>query len=483
MLGYLPAKFKHPLPASRSRPTTSGATSRGRTRRSCRPSPTTIRARDPGRAARHGRRRAQRLVRMRTRKRRILITGLSTLLGRPARAGARARPRRRDDHRRRPPTTRRSSSSARSSSASATARAASAGSSQAAEIDTVVDTRLVVDSIVSRAARRAREQRHRDDEHPRGVRRARLAGAQGRLQVQRALLRLRARRPGVLHRGDGRARTRRARRSSATSSRPSAPSREFAPRNPDVTVTVLRFANGLGPDAARPRTRRSSACPWCPAILGFDPRYQFIHEDDIVGVPASTRCATTCDGVYNGARRRRARAQRGREPARQAARAGAAAVGDRRSRPAALRPGRRAHPAGDARPAALRARRWTTASSRRPATASATRRARRCIKLREHLRLRRCIVGDRSEPYRYEREVEEFLRCSPSVRPAARRPDPAPTNLPPGERRGASPAQGSGGLRRPATQTSSSLYCPHWSPRRWPSSRPTRARTPRGPRS
>ena len=37
-LGYLPAKFQHPLPASRSRPT-SGATSRGTTRRWCRRSP------------------------------------------------------------------------------------------------------------------------------------------------------------------------------------------------------------------------------------------------------------------------------------------------------------------------------------------------------------------------------------------------------------------------------------------------------------
>ena len=51
-------------------------------------------------------------------------------------------------------------------------------------------------------ARGARDQRDRDDEHPRGLRRAGLARAQGRLQVLRALLRLRARRPGVLHRGD-----------------------------------------------------------------------------------------------------------------------------------------------------------------------------------------------------------------------------------------------------------------------------------------
>ena len=30
-----------------------------------------------------------------------------------------------------------------------------------------------------------------------------------------------------------------------------------------------------------------------PTILGFDPRYQFVHEDDIVGA-LGTRCARTC---------------------------------------------------------------------------------------------------------------------------------------------------------------------------------------------
>jgi UDP-glucose 4-epimerase len=57
----------------------------------------------------------------------------------------------------------------------------------------------------------------------------------------------------------------------------------FAERNPSVTVTTLRFCNGLGPDL---ETSHSAllALPAVPGILGFDPRYQFIHEDDIVGV-------------------------------------------------------------------------------------------------------------------------------------------------------------------------------------------------------
>jgi len=57
----------------------------------------------------------------------------------------------------------------------------------------------------------------------------------------------------------------------------------FATRNAGVTVTTLRFCNGLGPDL---RTTHSAllGLPAVPGILGFDPRYQFIHEDDIVGV-------------------------------------------------------------------------------------------------------------------------------------------------------------------------------------------------------
>ncbi|CAA9466939.1 MAG: hypothetical protein AVDCRST_MAG13-123, partial [uncultured Solirubrobacteraceae bacterium] len=53
------------------------------------------------------------------------------------------------------------------------------------------------------AAAGPREQRHRDDERARGVRRPRLVRPQGRLQVHGPLLRLRAGRPGLLHRGDG----------------------------------------------------------------------------------------------------------------------------------------------------------------------------------------------------------------------------------------------------------------------------------------
>ena len=57
---------------------------------------------------------------------------------------------------------------------------------------------------------------------------------------------------------------------------------EFAARNAKVTVTTLRFCNGLGPDMRTSHTALLSL-PAVPGILGFDPRYQFIHEDDMVG--------------------------------------------------------------------------------------------------------------------------------------------------------------------------------------------------------
>jgi UDP-glucose 4-epimerase len=72
----------------------------------------------------------------------------------------------------------------------------------------------------------------------------------------------------------------------------------FAQRNPDVTVTVLRCCNAL--PALRTSFTRLLSLPAVPSILGFDPRLQFIHEDDIVGV---LRHAVYQDipGTYNAA--------------------------------------------------------------------------------------------------------------------------------------------------------------------------------------
>src|SRR3954454_2676478 len=73
----------------------------------------------------------------------------------------------------------------------------------------------------------------------------------------------------------------------------------FAKRNPGVTVTVLRFANALGPDLRTSHTALFDL-PAVPAILGFDPRYQFIHEDDLVQV-LHLAVAHDLPGVYNAA--------------------------------------------------------------------------------------------------------------------------------------------------------------------------------------
>src|SRR3954453_19146159 len=73
----------------------------------------------------------------------------------------------------------------------------------------------------------------------------------------------------------------------------------FAARNRGLTVTTLRFCNGLGPDL---RTTHSAllGLPAVPGVLGFDPRYQFIHEDDIVGV-LHHAVAHDLPGIHNAA--------------------------------------------------------------------------------------------------------------------------------------------------------------------------------------
>jgi UDP-glucose 4-epimerase len=54
-------------------------------------------------------------------------------------------------------------------------------------------------------------------------------------------------------------------------------------RRPDVDVTLLRFANFIGPRIDTPLTRYFSL-PVVPQVLGFDPRVQFVHEDDGIEV-------------------------------------------------------------------------------------------------------------------------------------------------------------------------------------------------------
>ncbi|MEU4533678.1 NAD-dependent epimerase/dehydratase family protein [Streptosporangium sp. NPDC023825] len=59
--------------------------------------------------------------------------------------------------------------------------------------------------------------------------------------------------------------------------------RGFARRRRDVAVSTLRFANFMGPGVDSPLTRYFTQ-PVLPTVLGFDPRLQFVHEDDAVEV-------------------------------------------------------------------------------------------------------------------------------------------------------------------------------------------------------
>jgi UDP-glucose 4-epimerase len=185
----------------------------------------------------------------------------------------------------------------------------------------------------------------------------------------------------------------------------------FAQRNPEVTVTVLRFCNALGPDLRTTHTQLFDL-PAVPAILGFDPRYQFIHEEDLVSV---LRFAVERDlpGVYN------------------AAGDGVLALSEVASllgKPLApiLPPWGSSLAAAALRPLGVRVPaevlnqlRYGRGLDNRKLKAAGypfgytSREA--VLKHAEALRARPLRRGQ-GEPYRYEREVEEFLRWSPSVR-------------------------------------------------------------------
>jgi UDP-glucose 4-epimerase len=186
---------------------------------------------------------------------------------------------------------------------------------------------------------------------------------------------------------------------------------EFAEKDPDVSVTVLRFSNVLGPDVRTSHIRLFSL-PAVPMILGFDPRYQFVHEDDVVHA-LEHAVKGQLPGVYN------------------VAGDGVLALSEVASllgKPYApiLPPWGTGLAAAALRRLGLRIspemlnqlrfgrgvdnRRYKAAGFRYRYTSRET-----VIKLGEHMRLHPIVRGAQ-EPYRYEREVEEFLRWSPHVR-------------------------------------------------------------------
>ncbi|MGH2762690.1 MAG: NAD-dependent epimerase/dehydratase family protein [Thermoleophilaceae bacterium] len=188
---------------------------------------------------------------------------------------------------------------------------------------------------------------------------------------------------------------------------------EFAERNPDATVTILRFANVLGPDVRTSHIDLFSL-PAVPMILGFDPRYQFVNEDDVVRA-LEHAAEQALPGVFNVAGDGVLALT---EVAGLLGKAYAPILppwGTGLVTAALRRLGLRIPPEGLAQLRYGRGvdnRRFKAAGFRYQYTSREA-----VLKLGEHLRLHPVVRGAQ-EPYRYEREVEEFLRWSPHVRNA-----------------------------------------------------------------
>lgn len=71
----------------------------------------------------------------------------------------------------------------------------------------------------------------------------------------------------------------------------------FTQRRPDVEVTLLRFANFVGPQVGTTLTRYL-ALPLVPTAFGYDPRLQVLHEADAVEV-LRRAAVLSRPGVFN----------------------------------------------------------------------------------------------------------------------------------------------------------------------------------------
>jgi UDP-glucose 4-epimerase len=189
---------------------------------------------------------------------------------------------------------------------------------------------------------------------------------------------------------------------------------EFAHANPGVTVTSLRVADTIGGELRGSHLALLSL-PVVPAILGFDPRWQFVHQDDVIGA-LEHAARHELPGVYN------------------VAADGVLALSEIASllgKPlvpvlpqwgtvfAAAQLRRLGLPIPVEVLLQLRFGRGLD-NRRLKASGYAFRYTTReaVLKLRAQQRLRP-LLRSGSESYRYEREVEEFLRWSPSVHSAA----------------------------------------------------------------
>ncbi|MDP9346483.1 MAG: NAD-dependent epimerase/dehydratase family protein, partial [Actinomycetota bacterium] len=207
---------------------------------------------------------------------------------------------------------------------------------------------------------------------------------------------------------------------------------EFAAKQPRVDTIVLRFANAIGPDV-RSSLASLLDLPVVPGILGFEPRLQVIHQDDVVSVLDHAVRGDVPGGIYNAAGDgvlvlSEIAGLLGKPLAPVIPPWGTGLAASVLSRTGLklnslllglLRFGRGV----DNRRLKATGYRYTYTSREA------------IIKVAEHQRLRAVLSGP-SEGYRYEQAVEEFLRRSPSVRATARAPEEAPANLAPGQRRG-----------------------------------------------
>lgn len=189
--------------------------------------------------------------------------------------------------------------------------------------------------------------------------------------------------------------------------------RDFAEKRPEAAVTILRFSNVLGPGVKTSFTRMFGL-PVVPMVLGFDPRVQFVHEDDVVHA-LEHATINHLPGVFN------------------VSGDGVLALSE-----AISLLGKRAAPilppigtgllAGPLRRLGFRIpdemvnllrfgrgvdnRRYKATDFEYSYTSRET-----MLKLGEYLRLHPVLKGI-EQTYTYEKEVEEFLRWSPSVQQA-----------------------------------------------------------------
>jgi UDP-glucose 4-epimerase len=316
---------------------------------------------------------------------------------------------------------------------------------QGAEIDTVVDTRLVVDSVVT-SARRAHEN------NVIGTLNVLAACSGADSCVKKFVFKSSAHYYGAEQDDPAYFTEEMARPHPPRTAlerdivEAEAAVQEFRDKHPDITVTVLRFANGLGPQLNTSHMRYF-ALPMIPTILGFDPRYEFIDSDDMAGVLEHV-VHHDLDGIYNaGADGVLALTEvtdlLGKQwvPLLPPWGTGIAAASLRRAGLAIppemlqqLRFGR-----------ALDNRKLKATGYRYRYTTRET-----VLRLREYQRVAPLLGATHprsGEGYRYERQVEEFLRRSPSVVGRDRPAEPV-RNVVPGGRKLSKPARRP---RRPVT--------------------------------